>query len=154
MPIKGYIKNNTTYITDQLYTDVGEEEFKIIAYRDPCAFLTRNFVIKTEDGYKLDQGRDFGFTSKDYFYSTNLYENEQVASRIKVINPEYQTGNLYISYHWVADYASAEMFNRFDRGLDQMINSIITGENGNVVVNNDGNVIARGEEYPGYRQEL
>lgn len=154
MPIKGYERRVTVPVLNQKYTDVGNNDFYLIAYRDPCAFLRRDFFIETEEGYILEEDVDFEFTSLDHFYSGGLYEDEEVASTIRVKNPEYQTGSLYISYRWVADYASAEMLNRFDRGLDQMINSIVTDNSSSVVVDNSGNVVVQGENYPGYREEL
>jgi len=154
MAIKGYEKRTTVAIIEQEYTDVGNDDFYLVAYRDPLAFLTRDFYIETTDGHMLERDVDYEFTSLDFFYTGGLYEDEEVASTIRVKNPVYQTGTLLISYRWVADYASAEMFNRFDRGLDQMINSIVVDNSGLVVVSEEGNVVAQGERYPGYREVL
>lgn len=154
MSIRGYNKGITQEVLEQEYTNVGNDSFYLIAYRDPVAFLTRDFFIETTDGVMLEKDTDYEFTSLDHFYSAGLYENEEVASTVRVKNPAYQTGTLLISYRWVADYASAEMFNRFDRGLDQMIDSIIVDNSGAVVVSEAGNVVVRGEKYPGYREEL
>lgn len=154
MEIRGYKKNTNLPVVEQEYVDVGSDAFYIIAYRDPSAFLKRDFIIEAAGGVVLQEGTDYEFDSIDEFYSDSAYENEDVASAIRIINPVYQSGSLFISYRWVADYASAEMFNRFDRGLDQMIDSIVTDENGAVVVDNAGNVVSSGENYPGYRKEL
>lgn len=155
--IKGFVKGQTELISKQKYPPPGSDEpFSLIAYRDPALFLVRDFKIQTDpndDSTKLLEGTHYHFEI-DILYSTSDFMGEQVASKVAIHNPNYQNLDLYITYRWVADYASDEMMNRFDRGLDQMINSIVTTVDSNVVVSNNGNVIAQGEKYPGYRETL
>jgi hypothetical protein len=154
--IRGFVKGQNELITRQKYTSVGPDSFSLIAYRDPSMFLARDFEIHTQPtgGVKLKNGYDYIFASNDVIYSEKDFVGEKVISKLRVINETYQDTDLYITYRWVADYASDEMMNRFDRALDQMINSIVTAEDSSVVVSNAGNVVAQGEEYPGYREEL
>ena len=154
--IKGFIKNSYTQINRQKYSNKGVLEFYLYAYRDPSLFLLRDLVIyKTLLGSEqLIIGEDYIISSIDDMYSNPPFVGEPVGSALEILNPSYYNVDLYISYVWVADYASAEMFNRFDRGLDQMINSIVIDISSQVVIDNNGNVVAQGESYPGYREEL
>lgn len=152
--IRGYVKGQSQLIEKQKYSSVGAEPFFLIAYRDPALFLRRGLTIYTSENYVLKFDTDWEYHTQDVLYSSDDFVNEPVASTLRIKNPAYQNTNLYITWIWVADYVSDEMLNRFDRGLDQMINSVITENNTQVVLDNDGNVIARGELYPGYRQQL
>lgn len=158
MEIRGYTKGQYRFIEKQHYYNVGTQPFQLISYRDPAMFLQRGLIIYTNEAgtQALKYGDKFDYIagSIDLLYSTDDFVGEQVWSSIQIINPLYQNTDLWISWYWVADYVSDEMLNRFDRGLDQMINSILTTIDGNVVINNSGNVVAQGEEYPGFRQEL
>ena len=154
MSIRGYTRYSNSPITEQVYFDVGPDEFYLVAYRDPCAFLAMDFSMTSGSGYSLREGVDFEFSTIDNFYSDPLYENIRVASTIRIINETFQTGDLLISYRWVADYASADMFNRFNRAIDQMTESVLTTVDGGVVVNDDGNLVVQGTNYPGYKENL
>lgn len=155
--IKGFIKGQKELIIKQKYSSVGSNPFNLIAYRDPCLFLAKDFKIFTDPNDEDSQifvNKDFKFSSIDVLYTSEDFANETVGSSIQIIKEQYKNIDLYITYYWIGDYLSSEMMNRFDRGLDQMINSIVTDNDGNVVVDSSGNVVARGENYPGYREEL
>lgn len=155
--IKGFIKGQTELITKQKYSSVGSSPFNLIAYRDPALFLARDFKIYTDPTNESSQifvNKDFKFSSIDVLYTSEDFAGETVGSTIQITKESYQNIDLYITYYWIGDYLSSEMMNRFDRGLDQMINSIVVNNLGQVVVSEAGNVVAQGEQYPGYRQEL
>lgn len=151
--IKGFIRDDYVKITRQKYSSVGDGDFYLYAYRDPCLFLTRGVgvFLGPTGNPSLTPGVDYFISTRDKVYGGPTYCNEDVGSTLRILNSNYFDVDLYIDYFWVADYASAEMFNRFDRGLDQMINSIVTSIDGKVVVNNEGNVVSWGLEYPGDR---
>lgn len=154
--IKGFLRDDYAQIDRQKYSNKGDQDFYLIAYRDPCLFLDRGLVIYKEPtgNIQLIKDKDYFVSTRDTFYGAPGYVQEDVGSSLRILNPSYYNIDLYISYLWVADYASAEMFNRFDRGLDQMLNSIVTDLSSQVVVDNNGNVVSQGENYPGYREEL
>ena len=154
--IRGFERGNYPLVEMQEYSNVGSNPFHIIAYRDPALFLQRDLrIYANESGtIALKYRIDYEYGAVDQLYSRDDFAKETVLASLRIINPAYQNTTLWITYRWVADYASDEMMNRFDRGLDQMIDSIIVDNEGLVVVSNDGNVIAQGERYPGYRQEL
>lgn len=159
--IKGFVKGQSELIIRKKFTDVGPDPFYLIGYRDPCIFLKRDFAIHTEPaggialkGHDKEPWYDYMFYSMDVLYSGPDFAEEAAFSTIKVLKPEYQTGDLYITFRWIADYVSQEMMNRFDQSINQMTDSILTTMDGNVVVDESGNLVVQGEVYPGYRQEL
>lgn len=154
--IKGYIQHANQLIERQLYSNVGSEPFYLIAYRDPCLFLERDFAIYTslEGDEKLIYGNHYKWSSLDRVYSEDIYEGERVRSTLYIVAPQFQNVDLYITYRWVADYLSADMMNRFDRALDQMLLSVLTTIDGNIVIDNSGNIVAKGGVYPGYFEEI
>jgi hypothetical protein len=158
MPIKGYEKGNYDLIEMQHYSNVGPNPFPLIAYKDPCIFLEHELHVYTnsEGTEELEIGNDEDFTygTIDVLYSSKDFENKNVFGSLKILNPDYQYTDLWITYYRVADYVSSEMMNRFDRGIDQMTDSILTTLAATVVVDNNGNLVVQGEEYPGYREEL
>lgn len=158
MEIRGYVKGQYKLIEKQYYYNVGAEPFYLIAYRDPAMFLQEGLKIYTNEAgtqsLKFGEKFDYVAGSRDLLYTQDDFVGQQVWSSIKILNPVYQHTDLWITWYWVADYVSDEMMNRFDRGLDQMINSIVTAEDSSIVVNNSGNVVVQGEQYPGYRESL
>lgn len=158
MPIKGYDKQVYELIEMQKYSNVGSVPFPLIAYRDPCLFLRRDLhVYEDENGeveLQFGADKDWIYGAIDILYRDDDFTGETVYGSLKMLNPDYQNTDIWITYYRVGDYTSAEMFNRFDRALDQMLNSIVTTQDAQVVINNSGNVVAQGELYPGYREEL
>lgn len=156
--IRGYVKGQYKLIEKQHYYNVGSQPFYLISYRDPAMFLQEGLKIYTNpegtEALKFGEKFDYIAGSRDLLYSSDDFTSKQIWSSIQILNPAYQNTDLWITWYWVADYVSDEMMNRFDRGLDQMLNSILTAEDSSIVVDNSGNVVAQGESYPGYREEL
>lgn len=154
--IRGFVRGTYPLVEKQKYSNVGSQPFRIIAYRDPALFLARDLRLYTDEAgtTTLKYQVDYEYGAVDQLYSRGDFAKETVLSSLRIINPIYQNTSIWITYRWVADYVSDEMMNRFDRGLDQMINSIVTEVDTSIVVDNSGNVVAAGERYPGYREEL
>jgi len=154
--IKGYIQHDNILIERQKYSNVGSEPFFLIPYREPCLFLEKDFAIYTSatGNEQLYHVTHYKWSSLDNLYSKDSFEGEEVRSSLYIVAPQFQNCDLYITYRWVADYLSAEMMNRFDRALDQMTDSVLTTVEGNIVVDNNGNLVTQGSFWPGFRNNL
>ena len=104
--ILNYTRFSPTTITEEQYTDVGTS-FTLGTHKR--AFLASSFVLtRTEGGAPLTRGVDYELTEKDVFYSQAAYENEDVFTKVNILNATYETGDLYATYDAVLTYATTE----------------------------------------------
>ena len=104
--ILNYTRFSPTTITEEQYTDVGTT-FTLGTHKR--AFLASSFVLtRTEGGAPLTRGVDYELTEKDVFYSQAAYENEDVFTKVNILNSSYETGDLFATYDAVLTYATTE----------------------------------------------
>lgn len=158
MPIKGFVKGEYQLIEMQKYENVGSEPFYLIGYRDPALFLENGLHVYADAGGTTEltygHNEDYDYGTLDVLYRTDDFAGKTVLGSLQILNPFYHGKDLWITWNWVADYTSGELFNRLDRAINQMTNSILTTQDANVVVDNNGNLVVQGEKYPGYRGSL
>ena len=101
-----YVRQTPTAVTNEQYTDV-DESFTLGDHKR--AFLASSFVLtQTEGGTPLTRGSDYELDEKDVFYSQVAYENEDVFTKVNILNSTYETGDLFATYDAVLTYATTE----------------------------------------------
>ena len=104
--IVNYTRFSPTTITEEQYTDVGTT-FTLGTHKR--AFLGSSFVLtRTQGGAPLTAGVDYELAEKDVFYSQTAYENEDVFTRVNILNATYETGDLFATYDAVLTYATTQ----------------------------------------------
>ena len=104
--IVNYTRFSPTTITEEQYTDVGTT-FTLGTHKR--AFLASSFVLtRTQGGAPLTAGVDYELAEKDAFYSQTAYENEDVFTRVNILNATYETGDLFATYDAVLTYATTQ----------------------------------------------
>ena len=104
--IYNYLRQSPTNIVDEQYTDVGTA-FTLGTHKR--AFLASSFVLtRTAGGAPLTRGVDYELAEKDAFYSQTAYENEDVFTRVNILNATYETGDLFATYDAVLTYATTQ----------------------------------------------
>ena len=104
--IYNYVRQSPTNIVDEQYTGVGTT-FTLGTHKR--AFLGSSFVLtRTQGGAPLTAGVDYELAEKDVFYSQTAYENEDVFTRVNILNATYETGELYATYDAVLTYATTQ----------------------------------------------
>jgi hypothetical protein len=100
-----YVSGQTTLISDERYSEVGES-FQLGTVKR--AFVESDFVINSgdSDGTELVLDIDYEFADKDSNYTT--LEGENIWTKINILNPFYETGDLFVTYNVLASYTDAD----------------------------------------------
>lgn len=114
-----YNLNQYNYIMDERYYNVGTS-FQLGTQKR--AFSETDFAIQDGDsnGTFLTLNTDYEFTEKDQYYTDQ--EGVNIWTKINILNPIYQTGDLYVSYRCYGTY-----FNK--AGYDGLQSQITTNTN-------------------------
>lgn len=104
-----YARQSPQSISEEQYTDVGAS-FTLGDRKR--AFLGSTFELRrTSGGALLVEGTDYELAEKDFLYSGADYENEDVWTQVNILNPTYQTGDLFVTYDAVHTYITSGAIN-------------------------------------------
>ena len=108
-----YSRQNPTTFTEEHYNDVGPS-FTLGAVKR--AFLGTGFALRdAPGGVPLTLGTDYALDEEDILYSSATYEDETVYTKVNILDPAYEVGDLYVTYDGVLTYvthASAILHNK------------------------------------------
>jgi hypothetical protein len=117
-------------VNDELYTNVGSATAFVLGHSRFAGSTLNIYTGAGSTGYHLVLNTDYTLGSQDTSLSARA--GFAVYATVSIVNPTYQSGNLYISYHVIADVVNAN--DQYDISLTPGFQYIQQNSNGSISV--------------------